>query len=192
MQVPGDPSVELGLGVLRPAMARLAGSVADVAISWLTPPHYCSDILVPALEAGAVDRVSPPRLTAVVAVGVDAVGRDPIGLAKAGLEHHLSAPHYGDALQKAGFDIVIGDAVHNVREVVDRGLYVYGSPAQVVDALEEYFAAGVQEVVLNLSGVFIAHGPFAALRDLDAIVGEIDRRGGDSARISVNASSDRV
>ncbi|WNO71813.1 LLM class flavin-dependent oxidoreductase [Streptomyces sp. AM8-1-1] len=34
------PPVELGLGVLRPGMARVAGAVAGCAITWLTPASY--------------------------------------------------------------------------------------------------------------------------------------------------------
>jgi alkanesulfonate monooxygenase SsuD/methylene tetrahydromethanopterin reductase-like flavin-dependent oxidoreductase (luciferase family) len=48
-----SPTVEIGLGVLRPGMARLAGEVADVAITWLTPAPYVRDVIRSALEEGA-------------------------------------------------------------------------------------------------------------------------------------------
>ncbi|WP_455353365.1 hypothetical protein [Streptomyces sp. SYSU K217416] len=54
LALPGmdHPGVELGLGVLRPVLARAAGRVADVAISWMTPSAYLRDVLVPALAKG--------------------------------------------------------------------------------------------------------------------------------------------
>lgn len=165
-----DVEVDLALGVLRPAMTRLAGEIADIGISWLTPPEYCAEQLVPALEKGGADRDRRARLAAVVAVAVDRPGRDPVELAKAGLMNHLRAPHYGDALQKAGYDIRIGDAEHNAREIVERGLYVCGSPSEIADALAEYKAAGVDDILLNAGGVRLSEGPVAALTDLNEIV----------------------
>ncbi|MER6841096.1 LLM class flavin-dependent oxidoreductase [Streptomyces platensis] len=56
------PKVDIGLGVLRPGMARLAGHIADVAITWLTPAAYLRDTVIPALRAGAESAGRPvPR-----------------------------------------------------------------------------------------------------------------------------------
>src|SRR5450759_1564689 len=41
-------SVEVGAGVLRAGMARVAGACADVAITWLTPPSHIENTLIPA------------------------------------------------------------------------------------------------------------------------------------------------
>lgn len=47
------PQVEVGLGVLRRGMARVAGRHADVAVSLLTPPSHLRDVIIPELdEAG--------------------------------------------------------------------------------------------------------------------------------------------
>lgn len=163
--------VEVGLGVLRPRMTELAGEVADVALSWLTPPEYCAEQLVPALERGAcaADREERPRLATVVNVAVDRPGRDPVQLALAGLGNHLAAPHYGDALRRAGYDVVVGDREHNAAEIVRRGLYVYGSPEEIATALRAYRDAGVGEILLNTGGVYLSRGPVEALQDLQAI-----------------------
>lgn len=170
LEPPLDVDVDVALGVLRPAMTRLAGEVADLGISWLTPPEYCAEQLVPALEKGGVHRDRRARLAAVVAVAVDRPGRDPVELAKAGLLNHLRAPHYGDALQKAGYDVRIGDGEHNAREIVDRGLFVHGSPEEIVDQLAAYKEAGVDEIILNTGGVRLSEGPVEALTDLKEIV----------------------
>lgn len=159
----------LALGVLRPKMTELAGEVADVGISWLTPPSYCRDELVPALRRGAKDRDDKPRLATVVNVAVERPGRDPVELALAGLGNHLAAPHYGDALTRAGYDIRIGEREHNAREIVDQGLYVYGSADEIAVRLREYLDAGVEEILLNPGGVYLSRGGLEALQDLDDI-----------------------
>ncbi|GAA4670163.1 LLM class flavin-dependent oxidoreductase [Nocardioides nanhaiensis] len=166
--------VEVGLGVLRPRMTELAGEVADVAVSWLTPPEYCAEQLVPALERGAVDREERPRLATVVNVAVDRPGRDPVELALAGLGDHLAAPHYGDALRRAGYDVVVGDRQHNAAEIVRRGLYAYGSPEEIATTLRGYREAGVGEILLNVGGVYLSRGPVEALQDLQAITEVLD------------------
>lgn len=164
-----EAQVEVGLGVLRPRMTELAGEVADVAISWLTPPEYCEEQLVPALERGGANRDTRTRLATVVNLAVDRPGRDPVALAVAGVGNHLMAPHYGNALQRAGYDIKIGDRDHNAREVVDRGLYAFGSPQEIADQLSAYLAAGVDEILLNIGGVYNTEGTIAALQDLDDV-----------------------
>lgn len=164
-----DYEVEVGLGVLRPKMTELAGEVADVAISWLTPPEYCAEQLVPALERGAVEREERPRLATVVNVAVARPGRDPVRLALAGLGNHLAAPHYGDALRRAGYDVVVGDRDHNAAEIVRRGLYLYGSPEEIATGLRRYREAGVGEILLNVGGVYLSEGPLAALQDLQDV-----------------------
>ncbi|MBB6551248.1 hypothetical protein HD593_006043 [Nonomuraea rubra] len=40
--------------MLRPGMARAAGTRADAAITWLTPPSYVRDVLAPALRPPAL------------------------------------------------------------------------------------------------------------------------------------------
>lgn len=174
------PPVELGLGVLRPRMAEVAGEVADVAISWLTPARYCQDVLLPALDRGAKDRVTRPRLATVVPVAVERPGRDLFKVVHAGFQHHLAAPHYGEALARAGLDVRPGDARHNAAEVVRSGLLVSGTPAEIVDRLREHRAAGIDEIVLHPGGVAATDGPVAALQDLDDIADALeDRRPGE-------------
>ncbi|MFI1869166.1 LLM class flavin-dependent oxidoreductase [Streptomyces jumonjinensis] len=47
------PTPEIAAGVLRPGVAQAAGRTADTAVSWMTPPEYVRDVLLPALEEGA-------------------------------------------------------------------------------------------------------------------------------------------
>lgn len=167
------PDVEIGLGVLRPGMARAAGTVADAAITWMTPPEYVRGTLVPALAAGARHRDAPPRVVTVVHVGVQRPGRDPYRLALAGAGVHLSTPHYTDMLCRAGVPADPGDPQAGAKELVNAGVYAYGSPADIAAKLAEYHASGVDEVVLNPTGVLLTHGAAAAVEDLSAILAAV-------------------
>ncbi|MET8054783.1 LLM class flavin-dependent oxidoreductase [Streptosporangium sp. NPDC005286] len=162
--------VEVGLGVLRPGMARAAGAVADVAITWMTPPGYVRDTLIPALAEGAADRGSVPRVATVVHVALAAPGRDPLRLARVGAGAHLGAPHYTDMLRRAGVPADPADPRAGAAALVEAGVYVYGTPEEVVERLREYREAGVDEVILNTIGVASTEGFTAAAADAEQIL----------------------
>jgi hypothetical protein len=70
------PAIEVGLGVLRPRMARAAAASADLALTWMTPPAYLRRALVPQLTRPGTGRSRPPvRLASVVPFVVDRSGR---------------------------------------------------------------------------------------------------------------------
>jgi alkanesulfonate monooxygenase SsuD/methylene tetrahydromethanopterin reductase-like flavin-dependent oxidoreductase (luciferase family) len=161
------PAVELGVGVLREGMARLAGRVADVAITWLTPLEHVRGTLLPALEAGAAERGrAAPRTVSVVHVVLDRPGRDRTRAALMACERHVMAPHYSAMLRGAGIELADEDPAHRAQALLDAGVIASGTPQDVAGAVAGYHDAGVDEVVLNLGGVFIAEGPGAAARDL--------------------------
>lgn len=161
------PPVALGLGVLRPGMARLAGELADVALTWMTPPHYVRDELVPALREGARRAGRDiPRVAAVVHVALSGPGRDPYLLAHRAAHVHLGLPHYADMLRRAGLAVHHSAPVLGARALVDSGTFISGSPDEVRAALTVHAAAGVDEVVLNVAGVHAVCGPAAAQDDL--------------------------
>ncbi|MFK4146498.1 LLM class flavin-dependent oxidoreductase [Streptomyces sp. NPDC004065] len=170
----GHPGVEIGLGVLRPALARVAGELADAAITWMTPPGYLARDLVPALERGAAAGGRPaPRLVTVVHVAVARKGRDPRQLAFTAARAHLGAPHYTDMLGRAGLRVHPSQPYLNARALVESGTFVHGTPAEVAAALREYARAGVDEVVLNTAGTGLVHGWPAAVEDLAELSAEI-------------------
>ncbi|AYN38493.1 LLM class flavin-dependent oxidoreductase [Streptomyces dangxiongensis] len=170
----GHAGVDIGLGVLRPALARLAGETADVAITWMTPPGYLARDVVPALRRGAqAAGRHVPRLVTVVHVAVDRHGRDPRQLAYAAAHTHLGAPHYTDMLRRAGLRVHPSQPYLNACALVDSGTFAYGTPREVAGALAEYARVGVDEVVLNCAGVGLAHGWNAALEDLAELSAEM-------------------
>lgn len=171
------PTVELGLGVLRPGMARLAGEVADVAITWLAPPAYLRDTLVPALRQGAEAAGRPvPRVTAIVPLALARTDREAAEFALAGNGAHLRAPHYRDMLRRAGAGIGAEDSLETAaKSLVACDAFLTGTPSRVADLLRGYADAGVDELVINVTGVHALCGQQAALDELKTVLGEVVR-----------------
>ncbi len=166
-----SPPIDLGLGVLRAGMARLAGEIADVAITWLTPPSYLDQTLAPALRRGAqgADRLMP-KLTTLVPVALKRPDRPVSDFVLASNGMHMQAPHYVDMLDKAGIAISGLDPAAAANRLVEHGAFVYGDLEQVFAAFDDYRKAGVDEIVLNVTGVCNLYGAKAALQDLKAIL----------------------
>jgi alkanesulfonate monooxygenase SsuD/methylene tetrahydromethanopterin reductase-like flavin-dependent oxidoreductase (luciferase family) len=165
------PPVELALGVLRPGMAQTAGAVADAAITWLTPPRYIEEQLVPALDRGAAQEGrARPRIVSVVHAGLARPGQDPAAMLAAAADAHLRTEHYTDMLRKAGIDADPRRPDATARELVRAGAYALGSPEEVVAALASYASAGVAEVVLNPLAMMLARGVDGALEDLRVLL----------------------
>lgn len=188
------PRMEIGLGVLRERMARLAGETADAAITWLAPAHYLRETIVPALRAGAAaaaggsERPMVPRLISMVPVGLAKPGRSGASLARASTSAHVRAPHYGDMLRRAGIDVVSATGpMHAAQALVDGGAFLSGDLNDVVLGLKEFEAAGVDELVLNLTGVYNTAGPDQTISELKSIldaVGALAPTGVSPARSS--------
>ncbi|AKU14964.1 LLM class flavin-dependent oxidoreductase [Luteipulveratus mongoliensis] len=155
--------VRLGLGVLRPGMAAVAGEFADFAVSWMTPPAYLEDTIRPALRS--VNTSSRTRLVTVVPTVLAATGRDLVELIVAGSRAHLQAPHYRDMLRRGG--VALGDDLHAIAGgLIAAGGCLAGSMADIQDGIAAYERVGVDELVLNVTGVAGALGVPAGLKDL--------------------------
>lgn len=164
------PEVEIGCGVLRPRMARLAGEVADFVVTWLTPPDYLATTLMSQLSDGAAAAGRKrPRVVSIVQCAVARPDRNPVRLAHLGCGMHVAQPHYAGMLRQAGVDIT-GDRAGDLRAALRSGLFVYGSPEQIADSVIGYLRRGVDEVVLNTASVGLEHGNSAALEDIDMIL----------------------
>ncbi|MFC4123044.1 LLM class flavin-dependent oxidoreductase [Nonomuraea zeae] len=167
------PPVEIGVGVLRPGMARLAGEVADVAITWLTPASYLRDVIVPALEEGAKKAGRPvPRLVAIVPMFVAQPDRDQTRLVLQSNAGHLMLPHYVDMLERSGIEIDPQQPVETVKRLISGGAFLTGTPEELGGQIGEFHAAGVDELVINLTGVANSYGPQAALTEAETILSQ--------------------
>ncbi|QWF82526.1 LLM class flavin-dependent oxidoreductase [Amycolatopsis sp. CA-230715] len=175
------PPVEIGAGVLRPAMAGSVGEIADVAITWMTPPSFVAGELVPALEAAArrAGRDRRARIATVVPIALERAHRDPCRLATEVVGTHVTRPHYADMLRRAGVPVDHTDREGGVRMLVDSGVFAYGPPETVAGRIREYYAAGVDEVILHVGGVGNVEGVEPALRDLRLVFDEIRADAGE-------------
>ncbi len=153
-------------------MAAVAGEVADVVITWLTPPSYIRDVLIPAVRAGAerAGRTTLPRIVAMVPVGIDREEAPPEKLALASNAAHLQAPHYLDMLRQAGIPLSGAGPLAAAQALIESNAFVSGDLGAVVKRLDEYASGGVDEIVLNVTGVHKTCGQQAAIGDLRDIL----------------------
>jgi alkanesulfonate monooxygenase SsuD/methylene tetrahydromethanopterin reductase-like flavin-dependent oxidoreductase (luciferase family) len=170
------PPVEIGLGVLRPRMARLAGEIADVAITWLTPAGYVRDVVMPALRAGAEAAGRPlPRVVVIVPLALAAPDRDPVELATVSNTGHTMLPHYADMLRRSGIETSTQDPRGNAGALLAGGAFLYGAKAELAARLREFADAGADEIVLNVTGVHLKYGERASLTELEALLTAVAR-----------------
>ncbi|MFG2678575.1 LLM class flavin-dependent oxidoreductase [Streptomyces sp. NPDC048392] len=169
------PAIELGVGILRPRMAELAGELSDVAISWLTPAAYLRDTVIPALRRGAEKAGRPaPRVAALVPVALSKPERDVIQLALTSNAGHMTLPHYIDMLRRSGIDVNMEESPENsAKALLAGGAFLYGDRSELKDRLKEFEDAGVDEIVLNLTGVAGLEGKQVALREIETLLREV-------------------
>lgn len=159
--------VTIGLGVLREKMAQLAGEVADVAITWLSSPDHLGDVLIPAIRKGEqLGSGERTKVSAIVPVALSAPNRKLSDLANASCGLHIRHPHYQDALRKAGIDITGDGAPQDAMKLVDAGVFLYGTAEEIHARLDVYRQLGVDEIILNTTGVADTQGLRAATEDL--------------------------
>lgn len=162
-----DNPVRLGLGTLRPRMAHLAGEIADTAVTWLTPPAYVREVLIPALTEGAASAGrARPELVVPVHAALAAPDRDPRQIARRAIGNHLRASHYRDMLATAGETAALEAGLDGALEA---RLLTYGTVEDIADRVAEVAAAGADEIPLVL------HQPdrdWASMRDEWLSIGE--------------------
>jgi F420-dependent oxidoreductase-like protein len=141
-------SVPLYLSALRPTAYRLAGEVAEGAISWVTPPAFHRDVAGPALRDAAEASGRPrPRLVGhllgLVTDDVAAVR----AVARERLAANTRQAFYQALFADAGFpearDGVVSDAL--VDEVA-----AIGSEDVVARGLDRFHEAGCDEVIVGI------------------------------------------
>lgn len=171
------PPVHVGLGVLRPGAAALAGEIADAWLSWMAPARYLAETIVPAVHGAAATHRRPvPHGMAMVAVGVDRPGRDPWALAHLAVGGHIRQPHYRDAVRRAGID-VHDDYERTIGSLLSSRLFVYGSADEIADHLHEtHGAAGVDEIALMTIATTNLYGLDATCEDVADIEAAFARR----------------
>lgn len=168
------PEVRIGLGVLRPRMARLAGEIADAAITWLAPANYLEDVVAPCLDEGssAAER-RRPWITCVVPVALRRPGRNPYKTVLASNYGHLTGPHYQDMLARAGIAVEADRPGPAAKAVLDGGAFLHDDIDGLRQRIAAFSTAGADEVVLNLTGVHHLEGPEVALEEAAELLSEL-------------------
>jgi probable F420-dependent oxidoreductase len=140
--------VPLPISALRARMFRLAGEIADGALSAWCPIPYLLGTALPELARGAraAGRARPP-LIANVPIVWSCDGAAVRAAARAALGMYLLAPAYVEMFEAAGFaipdDRVPPDALIDA-------LFVWGSSQQIADRLRAIHRAGVDELMITL------------------------------------------
>ncbi|MCC6174032.1 MAG: LLM class flavin-dependent oxidoreductase [Chloroflexi bacterium] len=148
------PRTPIPISALRAGSFRLAGEVADGAISWVCPVPYLLGTARPALEAGAraAGRPTPPLIGHVpVAMSEDRAAVR--AAARQQLATYGRLPFYVRMFADAGFPVGSDGAMP---DALVHELVVSGSADAVEARLREIQAAGVDELIVTL--VTVADG----------------------------------
>lgn len=140
------PRTEILTSTLSVNAYRLAGELADGALSWVSPVPYLVETALPALAEGAAQGNRPvPPLIAHVPVAVtsdreaalDATSRD------FGLYGRL--PFYANMFAAAG----VPATDNATSSAAIEALAVYGTPDQIAVRLQEILAEGIGEIYVS-------------------------------------------
>lgn len=158
------PRTPLPISALRANAFRLAGEIADGAISWVCPVPYLINTALPALRAGAAaaNRPAPPLIGHIpVAMHTD---RDAVREAmRAQLGSYGRLPFYAGMFADAGFPVGPDGAMSDA--LLD-ALVVSGDASAVRARLEEIQAAGIDELLILMLPIRDAEAEEEALAAL--------------------------
>ncbi len=143
-QAPRPPILVAALGE---GAFRLAGEVADGAISWNCPPPYLLDVALPALRSGAQAAGRPtPALVAHSWVALSDDRAAIIEAARQALAGYARLPFYAQMFAAAGYPVEDG----SVSEALIEQLVVRGDQAAVSRRLGELLDGGLDELLLTV------------------------------------------
>jgi F420-dependent oxidoreductase-like protein len=141
------PRIPLLISALRANSFRLAGEIADGAISWMCPISYLAQTALPALRAGAESAQRPaPPLIAHVPVALHTDRSAVRAAARQRLGTYGRLPFYARMFADAGYPTA---ADGTMPDALFDELVVSGEPAQVAARLAEIRAAGIDEVLVH-------------------------------------------
>jgi len=146
--LPRTSRVPILISALREGAFRLAGEIADGAISWLCPVPYLLDKALPALRAGAQASQRPtPPLVAHVLVALSQDENAAQVAARKRIRSYTALPFYARMFADAGFPVAPdGTGL----DALARSLVVFGNEAAVVEQLSHLLAQGLDELLVLL------------------------------------------
>lgn len=142
------------MSALGEQMCRAAGRVADGVLPWLAPPSYVASTIAPEVRAGAskAGRTAPPIIAetaCVLSEDADLV----LETIRSQMGFYLAMPAYRALFERAD----VPDASTALKSGWTSGMVdaviPWGNAERIASAVESYFAAGADEVVLSPVGV---------------------------------------
>jgi len=146
--VPRAAQIPLLISALGEKAFRMAGEIADGAISWVCPVPYLLDKALPALRAGAEAQQRPaPPLVAHIPVAMSTDAEAVRAAATPRISFYAKAPFYAHMFALAGFPVAEdGSGL----DALVKELVVAGDQAQVERRVRELLASGLDELLLML------------------------------------------
>ena len=146
--IPRAAQIPLLISALGEKAFRLAGEIADGAISWVCPVPYLLDKALPALQAGAEARQRPaPPLVAHIPIAMSTDAAAVQAAATPRVSFYTKAPFYAHMFALAGFPVA-GDG--SGLDALVKELVVAGDQTQVEKRVRELLASGLDELLLML------------------------------------------
>ena len=147
-QPPPTLAVPLLISALQQGSFQLGGEISDGVLTWLCPLEYVRSVGLPALRAGAegAGRAAPP-LIAHVPVVIHPDAAEVRAAVRAQYGFYMRLPYYVAMFAAAGFPEA-GQSGWSDR-MIDATV-VYGSEQAVLQRLEEFYSAGVAEVMAQV------------------------------------------
>ena len=141
-------NVPVLISALREGAFRLAGEIADGAISWLCPVPYLLNKALPALRAGAEawHRPAPP-LVAHIPVALSEDEDAMLAAARKRIQYYTTAPFYARMFEDAGLPVSPDGAG---LDALVRSLVVFGNEASVARQLTALLDQGLDELLVML------------------------------------------
>ena len=147
--LPNTPRIPILISTLGEKAFRLAGEIADGALSWLCPFSYLLRTGLPALRTGAAaaGRSAPPPLVAHVLVALTADRHLAIAAGHQLIDMYTRYPFYVKMFTHAGFPTTVGGAAPD--SLVD-SLVIAGNEETVTARFSELLTSGLNELMVTL------------------------------------------
>jgi F420-dependent oxidoreductase-like protein len=145
----GTPApMPIYISALRSNAFRLAGEIADGAISWLCPVQYLTEIAIPAMKEGASQAGrTTPRMIAHVPVVMSDDLQQVREIANPVVSRYARLPFYANMFADAGYPVGPDNTVTD--DLLDH-LVVNGTPETVQQRLNDVLETDIDELLVML------------------------------------------
>jgi alkanesulfonate monooxygenase SsuD/methylene tetrahydromethanopterin reductase-like flavin-dependent oxidoreductase (luciferase family) len=161
------PQIEIPLAGIRTAFFKLSGEIGDGILTGWSPLPYVMEVAKPAVTASAeaANRPVPPIMASLSIIPHP--DRDVAkGVALNTLMPYIHAPAYQDMFAQAGYNIV----EDGLTDALFDELFIYGTPPQIAERIEQSKSAGVDELMFRIEPV---ENPMVEFMTVAQIVGEL-------------------